>query len=344
MPAVSVIVPVHNRAAFIGGAVESVLGQSFSDLELIVVDDGSTDETPDVLKAVTDRRLRIVSNGRNLGIPQARNAGLEAARGTFVAWLDSDDHARRDRLARQIRFFRDNPGFALVGGAAGKLDAAGRPLRGKRVPPLSAQTVKAWLVFKSAFQQSSVMGRAEVLKRYPYRDELAVCSDVDVFVRLAEAHRITNLPHVLVDRRTHPGQVVRSRGDAIRASKTAILERVLHRFGATFDADDLARHVMLGEPKRRSDTVDEAFLDWAGDWLMHLQEVNARTQAIEPPAFRFACGYFWMRACEAAIPRLGFARATRRFAGSALAVAALSGRSRTWLSLRVPRLIGEAPS
>jgi glycosyltransferase involved in cell wall biosynthesis len=108
---VSVIIPTFNRARILGRAMESVLAQSQGDLELIVVDDGSTDGTADLLSTIGDRRVRTLRQ-ENMGVSGARNAGLAAARGVLLALLDSDDHWHPEKLARQVRFMREG-GWAV---------------------------------------------------------------------------------------------------------------------------------------------------------------------------------------------------------------------------------------
>lgn len=101
-PLVSVVLTTFNRSALVLPAIESVLGQTFRDLELIVVDDCSTDDTADVVQRVADPRLRIVRHETNLGLAAARNSGIHAARGRFVCFLDDDDEWRRDKLTAQL--------------------------------------------------------------------------------------------------------------------------------------------------------------------------------------------------------------------------------------------------
>jgi len=115
MTLVSVVVPVFDRARVVGDALRSLLVQTWRDLEVVVVDDGSGDDGVAVAEAFGDPRVRIVRHGANRGIPHARNTGLEAARGRYVAWLDSDDVARPERIATQVGFLEANPDVALVG-------------------------------------------------------------------------------------------------------------------------------------------------------------------------------------------------------------------------------------
>ena len=99
---VTVFIPAYNREKYIGEAIESILAQSYTNFELLLIDDGSTDGTLDIMHSFSDSRLRIMRNETNLGIPRTRNKGIENARGEFIAMLDSDDRAFSTRLEKQL--------------------------------------------------------------------------------------------------------------------------------------------------------------------------------------------------------------------------------------------------
>ena len=101
---VSVVIPAYNRERYLADAVDSVLAQTFTDFELLIVDDGSRDRTVEIAKSYRDPRIRLVRHERNRGVAAARNTGVAEARGAYVAFLDSDDVAYPDRLARQVAF------------------------------------------------------------------------------------------------------------------------------------------------------------------------------------------------------------------------------------------------
>lgn len=117
-PLISVIIPTYNRADLVPRAIESILGQTFKNFELIIVDDASDDETAAILKtyADADKRVKILKNEKNCGVSCARNKGLVNARGMYITMLDSDDYAMEDMLERQVRYFRTNPELAVVTG------------------------------------------------------------------------------------------------------------------------------------------------------------------------------------------------------------------------------------
>lgn len=331
-PVVSIIVPVYNRERYIRHAIQSLLGQTMTDFEVVVVDDGSTDGSSSTIESFADPRVKLVRHDRNLGIPSARNTGLQHARGRFIGWLDSDDLARPNRLHEQTKFLAQHPEVAMVGSCAGKVDGQGRRRRGLRVPPLAASDIRAWLLFRSAFQQSSVMGRAEVLKRNPYHEQFSVCEDTDVFIRIAEAHVVRNLPQVLVDRRVHPDQTVRLRRQEIVDRKMTLAAGLLSRIGLSFSNSDLQRHALLGQMTLPLQIVPPDFLIWASDWMRRLREANAEARRYDPRSFNFATSYFWVLACQAARPSVTAIRAVRHLLSDKLTYDLLTApRSYAWL-------------
>lgn len=279
---VSVIVPLYNRAARVITALASLRAQTCENFEIIVVDDGSTDGSAEVVDRIGDARIRIVTHRKNRGIPAARNTGLAAARGLYIAWLDSDDIARPVRLATQLAFLEANPAIAMVGSAAGVIRAG--PLRRTftRKPPQTHEEIAATLLFRSAFQQSAIMGRAEILKAYPYRPEFAVCEDLDMFIRLTRHHRVANLPNVLIDRVLHPGQTVRQKAELIVERKKWLFGEILERLGIHASDEELERHVLLGNIKWTP--VDQAFLEWSKQWLARIRHANRHARIYDPDA------------------------------------------------------------
>jgi glycosyltransferase involved in cell wall biosynthesis len=199
-PPISVLMGVYNGAPLVGRAVASVLAQTHGDLELVVVDDGSTDGTPDVLAAVADPRLRVQRQA-HAGLTRALNRALAVARGPLVARLDADDVALPERLARQLAFLAAHDEVGLLGTAAREEDPGGGPARIVR-PPTTDAALRRALIRANPFVHSSVMVRRELLERAGgYDERLAVAQDYDLWMRLARLTRMANLSDVLVVRR-----------------------------------------------------------------------------------------------------------------------------------------------
>lgn len=339
-PVISVIIPTFNRAHFIGDAIRSILRQSFTDFELLVIDDGSTDRTADVVGAIDDGRIRLIGHDRNHGIPAARNTGLEHARGRFIAWLDSDDISRPTRLEEQLRYLDRHPGIEMVGACAGKIRSDGGRQKGVRVPPLTPEAISAWLLFRSPFQQSSIMGRAATLKSFRYRDAFPVCEDLDVFIRIAGSHRSVNLPRVLVDRRIHEGQSIRTHNDAVADRSGALLAEPLARLGITPSPSDLKGHIALGKPWSAAEPYDADYVRWAEDWMLRLRAANGQRPCVDDQALALATGFFWLLTCKAALPAVGTGKAAGLMARSPLTRGLFDPAARSWLATAAHMKLG----
>ena len=334
-PLASILIPAHNREAYIGRAVTSALAQTVGDLEVVVLDDGSQDDTPRILGEIADRRLRVIRHETNGGIPAARNTLLEAARGRYIAWLDSDDIALPERLKVQLRALERRPELAFVGACAVECDDRGRRHGGVRVPPQRIGDVRAWLLFRSAFQQSSITGRSEILKRHPYREDMPVCEDFDVCIRVTESYPIVNLPQVLIERRIHPDRSM-ERQKRLLKEKTKQLQRTqLERLGLDPGGDDLERHFLLPNLKPFSYNPDAAYLDWVEDWLARLNAANRATGYCPPASLGLVTSLFWAYACRQSYPNLIYPRRMARLFGSPRVAPVFSRGGVNWLRVHI---------
>jgi glycosyltransferase involved in cell wall biosynthesis len=209
-PAVSVLIGVWNGAPQVGEAIQSVLSQTAADLELIVIDDDSSDATPAILKSFHDPRLRITRRARG-GLTSALNAALAMARAPLVARLDADDIALPQRLERQLEYLKGHPDVGLLGTAARETDAAGQEVTIVR-PPMDDAEIRRTLIRRNPFVHSSiVMRRAAVEQAGGYDEAFPVAQDYDLWMRMSRVTRMANLSDLLVIRRLLPGRVTAAR-------------------------------------------------------------------------------------------------------------------------------------
>ncbi len=206
---VSVVMGVYDAAPFVGEAVASVLAQTYSAFELIVVDDGSRDDTVRVVERIQDRRVRLI-RGAHRGPAQARNAGLEAARGTFIAFLDGDDVWHPAQLQSHVDVLLANPAVDLAFSRSRYIDARGNPLA------LPVRRTEGFVSFEALLEDnvigngSSVVVRRSALDRLGGFDEsLSACIDYDLWLRVAAAgdRKVICIPEVLTSYRRHPTQI-----------------------------------------------------------------------------------------------------------------------------------------
>jgi glycosyltransferase involved in cell wall biosynthesis len=228
VPAVSVLMPVHNGAPWVADAVGSVLAQTARDLELIVIDDGSTDATPELLARVTDPRLRVIHRPR-AGLTRSLNEALGLAHAALVARLDADDLALPERFARQRAFLDAHPDVGLLGTGAREVDAEGRDVA-VVVPPADDTAIRRALIRRNPFVHSSVMLRRDAVARAGGYDEtLPVAQDYDLWMRMAGLTRLANLPEPLIVRRLLPGRVSAVRDDDRLRAEARVRWRAVRR-------------------------------------------------------------------------------------------------------------------
>ncbi len=203
-PGVTIVIPAYNYAEFVEQALESALRQTYPHLEILVVDDGSTDGTPTILERYADR-VRVVTQD-NLGLSAARNRGLREAKHDLVVFLDADDLLHPSMvmlLSGTLSVCGDN--CALVAGCHRYIDVSGRPLE-KRVltPAETADVTRADLLVRSHFSPSAVLVRRRfLLAMGGFNEELARVEDRDMWLRLAERFRLVQIPDVIADVRLH---------------------------------------------------------------------------------------------------------------------------------------------
>ena len=192
---VSVVIPTYNRALLVERAVRSVLSQSWTELEVLVVDDGSVDDTRERLWKLDDTRMRIIRK-ENGGVSSARNEGLRAAQGEILALLDSDDWWRPDKLSRQVDFM-------LRGGFAVCQTDEIWIRRGKRVNPGKKHAKPSGRFFEKALEQCLVSPSCVAFTRSfwedvgPFDEELPACEDYDLWLRTCLRHEVGLLPEKL---------------------------------------------------------------------------------------------------------------------------------------------------
>jgi glycosyltransferase involved in cell wall biosynthesis len=202
-PLVSVNIPVYNGEKFIKESVSSILSQSYQNIELVIVNDGSTDSTSEILNSFKNSNIRVINNNENRGLVFSRNVALDNSNGKYVALLDSDDIAEEGRIKKQVDFLERNPCYVLAGGGYGLIDENGSELHGNVCFSQSSYNISIHLLFANCFCQSSIMMRRDSFIEYQYREGFAPAEDFDLWARLAKAHCLYQMPEKLVKYRVH---------------------------------------------------------------------------------------------------------------------------------------------
>ncbi len=239
-PDISVIMPVFNAQRYVADAVESILQQDSVDFEFLIVDDGSTDSTFEILKryALADKRIRLWSR-ENTGYVFALNELLSVARGQFIARMDADDVAAKERLWQQRIFLESHTDCICVGSRVNVIGPEGEPI-GPRVEQFDHADIDEALLAANAFAMvhPSCMYRATAIRYVGgYDTTLAIAEDIDLFLKLAEIGRLANLRSCLLNYRMHAASVTHSK--LVESHETT--SRVINLARATtFAARDLS--------------------------------------------------------------------------------------------------------
>ena len=224
-PSVTVILPVYNGSAYLQEALDSIFAQTFQDYELLVIDDGSTDHTPEILQSVSDPRLRVVTHQTNEGLVATLNEALEIGLGEFFARQDADDLSHPERLQKQVDFLRAHLDCVLVGTEAIQMDARGRKAF-RLWRPDNPESVRWYLCFDNPFIHSSVLFRRATIWRDfgGYVKPCFPAEDYALWSRVARERKMTNLPEPLLRYREHAG----SAWGALSPKGMTAMEEITH--------------------------------------------------------------------------------------------------------------------
>ena len=207
MPKVSVLLPVHNGDKYLPKSIQSVLIQSFADLEVLILNDDSTDNSLKIINqfAVLDKRIKAIDFKKHIGLVRILNEGIKKAQGLYLARIDSDDEwSDVDKIKKQVEFMEKNPDYALVGTNALVINEKG-DIIGKIVYPEKNEVIRRKILIKNQFLHSSVMFRKKVAKKCGlYDQEEKYVEDYGLWLRIGQYYKFANLPFYGLKYRLNP--------------------------------------------------------------------------------------------------------------------------------------------
>ncbi len=202
-PIVSVIMPVYNGEKFLAEAIESILEQTFSNFEFIILNDGSSDLSEKIILSYLekDKRIKYFPSTKNKGLIFQLNKGIKNAKGKYVARMDADDISFPDRFEKQVGFLKSNPKIALLGGQCIRINTEGKKI-GISNLPCSEDEINAWNIFLCPFVHPSIFVRLDIIQEYKYDEQVAV-EDYYLWSRILEKHKGRNLEEPILFYREH---------------------------------------------------------------------------------------------------------------------------------------------
>ena len=295
MPKVSVVTAVYNGAKFLPETIGSILNQTCADLEYVLVDDASTDDSVEVIRSIGDPRVRLFVNETNRRLVFTRNRGIAEAKGQYIALSDHDDISVPNRLANEVRFLEENPDIGMVGTWYGVINLTGDKLPKRMHRRYDPDECKVSLLYRNPFGNSTLLIRREALPDPPYAPEYPLCEDYRFIVQVSREHRIAILPEVTVYYRLTKGSYSNfARTQTFELAKAIKLE-LLRALGIEPTESELDIHQNLEMshlPQNR------ALLSETRRWLERLVEANQRSKTYDVRAFETITGNEWFELCR----------------------------------------------
>lgn len=301
VPDVSIIMPVRNSSSYLHEAVESVLQQTLDDFEFIIIDDGSTDGSVEMIRSFSDSRIVLMQNECHSGVAASLNRGLAVAKAPYIARMDADDVSMPHRLERQIAFLEANRQVGICGTWVRHF---GNGRSYILTYPTGSDCVKAYLLLGNPLAHPSVCMRASVLVDHglKYDESIGAAQDYEFWTRCSQVTGIDNIPEPLLRYRVHGGNVSKASQQASDEHATLAVAAQLRKLTQALTEEEIRFHRRVGHGAGMS-TRDE--VTRAEQWLKHLLHLNKEKSIWPQQGLAEAISFIWFRVCRNSIG-LGF--------------------------------------
>lgn len=295
LPKVSVIMSVYNGARYLREAIDSILGQTYTDFEFLIIIDGSIDNSVDIIESYGDPRIRLFHNKTNLGLTKALNKGLRLARGEYIARMDADDISLPQRLEKQIEFLDRDRDVGICGTfikTIGSVD-------GIWEYPMDDAYIRSKMIFANSFAHSSVLLRASILKEHKifYDESFRFSQDYELWVRLSSYTKLANLKDILVFHRTHKESVGTVHNGLQEDTASRVRLAQINKLGIYPCQEEIILHNDLSN---RNFKNQQDFVQASRNWLQKLHKTNCAMKYYQELAFTNVLAERWYMVCRRA--------------------------------------------
>jgi glycosyltransferase involved in cell wall biosynthesis len=270
---VTVLMPCYNNAPYLKEAIDSILNQSFSNFICLLINDGSTDNTDDVVNSINDNRLIYIKNGKNLGLIDSLNKGLDLVNTKYIIRMDGDDISTLDRFQYLVDFMESNP---EIGVCSSYLERFGDDNQKWKVP-LENDEIKAGLIFKSTIHHATAIIRTEVLRNnnIKYSHDHIHSEDYDLWVRLQHFTKFQNIDKFLYMYRITKGNVTSLNRSSRINRKLKIYDWILKDFGVFASDEELMLHLGFEKGTMEPSIANiKKYRQWLDKLIKHNQNAN----------------------------------------------------------------------
>ncbi len=296
-PSITVLISVYNGEKYLREAIDSILSQTYADFELLIIDDGSTDGSADIVLSYRDDRITLEKNEQNLGLERSLNKGIHLAKGHYIARMDSDDISLPTRLEKQNIFMDDHPDVALCGTQA---DYFGAQSKITTRNPVSHEEIRARTLFRCPIlHPTAILRKSSLLNGnllYDLSGEYKYAEEYELWARILEKHQVHNIDEVLLKYRIHESNI----GQLFPQQQVDNADKIRHsqltELGIAFSNADLALHSKIA---RQDFSISPSFLNDARDWLVRMSNENKRQNYVDSHAFDKELARHYWRICSA---------------------------------------------
>ena len=281
---ISIIMPTCNTdIQHLKESVESILNQSFKDFELIIIDDGSTNETWDYLISLPDARIRLIRNKTNIGVTKSLNNGLRAARGEYIARMDADDICAPERFEKQLAYMELHPETVMCGSAVQNIGDA-KSIRRTRIKDMDIYRIKTLFYYPGPLHPTMFIRHCVLdVHKIEYDESLPYAQDYALCAELGKLGNIEILPDVLLKRRIHPSMISQKHYETQKQCSMKTQNKLLHELMDNITEEEAMLHYRFSYEKRFESAVD--FFRCAS-WYMKLIRANNHKKIY--PRIKFA--------------------------------------------------------
>lgn len=253
MPKISVIMPVYNGEAYLREAIDSILGQTYTDFEFIIIDDGSTDSSPEIVRSYEDSRIRFYQNEHNMGVAATLNRGLDLATGEYIARMDADDISLPERFAKQAAYMDTHQNIAVCGCGIRLIGAR----TGKRIFAQTPEQMKVDMLFSCGLAHPTVMMRGTVFggKGLHYDPAFSKMEDYALWAETLKRYEIVCIPEILFQYRIHPNQITQHYSNENRIQHRELKKRQVEQLGLSGEGDGFEAFLKGGKSLTEEETV-----------------------------------------------------------------------------------------
>ena len=241
-PLVSVLMPVYNGEKYLAEAIESILNQTFVNLEFLIINDGSTDRSLEIINSFVDSRIVLIDNASNKGLIYSLNRGIALAQGRYIARMDADDVSNPLRIERQIAFLEAHPDVGYCGTWARKIDASGNVLGCMRRLTQS-EPLRISLLFSSPYIHPTMVIKSELLKKYCYDKDFKHVEDFELWTRLSVEAKGINIPSFLLSYRWHGDNISVKQNTEQGRTSELIVTRSVEALGLQMTHEEYLVHI-----------------------------------------------------------------------------------------------------